>query len=223
MTVGDQREPRLATVDDAAEVGRLLHDFNAEFDTPSPGADVLAGRLRVLLAGPRPSPSSPATPAVAVAAGDAATERLVRRPGRPARRALRGARPARPGHRLGDRSSCAEGAPCRGVELIEINVDEGDVDAQRFYERHGFSATEPATGERAFYYARELGRRSLTALSRFSGARIAADLHAFAVEIEFLGVGQVAMAPWSPASAGRPRAALSRAIAWPSRPLGESQ
>ena len=47
-------------------------------------------------------------------------------------------------------------AVARGVELIEINVDEGDVDAQRFYDRHDFSATEPATGERAFYYAREL-------------------------------------------------------------------
>ena len=43
----------------------------------------------------------------------------------------------------------------RGVELIEINVDEGDVGAQRFYERHGFSGTEPETGERAIYYFRE--------------------------------------------------------------------
>ena len=44
----------------------------------------------------------------------------------------------------------------RGVDLIEINVDEGDVDAQRFYERHGFCSTEPDTGERACYYHREL-------------------------------------------------------------------
>jgi hypothetical protein len=44
----------------------------------------------------------------------------------------------------------------RGVELIEINVDEGDVDAQRFYERHGFSSTEPGSSERAFYYTQEL-------------------------------------------------------------------
>ena len=40
--------------------------------------------------------------------------------------------------------------------MVEINVDEADVDAQRFYERHGFSATEPDTGERAFYYFQEL-------------------------------------------------------------------
>ena len=67
VTVGDHREPRLATVDDAAEVGRLLHDFNAEFDTPSPGADVLAGRLRVLLEGPETFAILAGDPAVAVA------------------------------------------------------------------------------------------------------------------------------------------------------------
>ena len=39
---------------------------------------------------------------------------------------------------------------------FEINVDAGDVDAQRFYERHGFSGTDPDTGERAFYYSLEL-------------------------------------------------------------------
>ena len=111
----------------------------------------------------------------------------------------------------------------RGVELIEINVDEGDVDAQRFYQRHGFSATEPATGERAFYYARELTTdASLTPLA-ILGREIVQICTILLVEIGFPRRGQVAMAPWSPASAGRPSAALSRAIAWPSRPLGESQ
>ena len=47
----------------------------------------------------------------------------------------------------------------RGVDLIEINVDEGDVEAQRFYERHGFSATESGSTERAFYYSQELATR----------------------------------------------------------------
>ena len=44
----------------------------------------------------------------------------------------------------------------REVCLIEINVDEADVDAQRFYERHGFSLADPDTGERAYYVSREL-------------------------------------------------------------------
>ena len=44
----------------------------------------------------------------------------------------------------------------RGVDLIEINVDEGDIDARRFYERHGFSSAEPHSTETALYYAQEL-------------------------------------------------------------------
>jgi hypothetical protein len=72
--VAEQSHPvRLATPGDADDLARLLHDFNVEFDTPSPG-----------------------------------------------------------------------------------NVDEADVDAQRFYERHGYTGHEPATGERAYYFSREL-------------------------------------------------------------------
>jgi ribosomal protein S18 acetylase RimI-like enzyme len=41
---------RPANASDAKAVGRLLHDFNAEFDEPTPGPDALAGRVRVLLA-----------------------------------------------------------------------------------------------------------------------------------------------------------------------------
>src|SRR5690606_2538623 len=63
----DEREPREATAADAAEVARLLHDFNNEFDTPSPGADVLAARLQVLLAGDETFAILAGRPAVAVA------------------------------------------------------------------------------------------------------------------------------------------------------------
>ena len=39
---------------------------------------------------------------------------------------------------------------------IHANVDESDVDAQRFYQRHGFFGTEPGATERAFYFSQEL-------------------------------------------------------------------
>jgi GNAT superfamily N-acetyltransferase len=152
----DEWTPRRATADDADEVAQLLHDFNTEFDTPSPGADVLAARLRGLLAGDQTIAIITGTPAVAVAlvtlrpnvwyAGQVALlDELYVVP------RLRG---QGIGSALVDLLvSMARG---RGVELIEINVDEADVDAQRFYERHGFSSTEPGSSERAFYYTQEL-------------------------------------------------------------------
>ena len=53
-------------------------------------------------------------------------------------------------------SNCSRSLSAADVELIEINVDEGDVDARRFYERHRFAATDPDSGERALYHFREL-------------------------------------------------------------------
>ena len=56
-------EVRLATAADAAAIGSLLHEFNSEFDDPTPGAERLARRigqllgedeLAVLLVGPGP-------------------------------------------------------------------------------------------------------------------------------------------------------------------------
>jgi GNAT superfamily N-acetyltransferase len=48
--------PEIATVRpaedaDAEAIGRLLHDFNSEFDDPTPGPRALAERIRELLAG----------------------------------------------------------------------------------------------------------------------------------------------------------------------------
>ena len=42
---------RRAGVEDAAVIGRLLHDFNTEYDDPTPGAAELAERIAQLLAG----------------------------------------------------------------------------------------------------------------------------------------------------------------------------
>lgn len=150
-----ERTPRQASANDAEEVARLLHDFNSEFDYPSPGAEVLAARLRVLLAGDETIAILAGTPAVAVAlvtlrpnvwyAGQVALlDELYVVP------RLRG---QGIGSAIVDQLLSISRA--RGVDLIEINVDEGDFDAQRFYERHGFSSTEPGSTERSFYYAQE--------------------------------------------------------------------
>src|SRR4051794_34829506 len=59
--------PRLATVREAAEVARLLHDFNTEFDTPTPDVEVLAHRLSHLLGDGMTFAVLAGEPAVAVA------------------------------------------------------------------------------------------------------------------------------------------------------------
>jgi GNAT superfamily N-acetyltransferase len=161
--VRDEPTIREATPDDAGEVARLLHDFNTEFDTPSPGVDVLAARLRELLAGGDTfailAGTSPGTPAVAVALVTLRSN--VWYSGPVALLDELYVVPRLRGHGIGSALIDRLGsmARARGVDLIEINVDEGDVDTRRFYERHGFSATEPGSTERAFYYSRELVTR----------------------------------------------------------------
>lgn len=150
--------PRLAGVDDAEEIARLLHDFNTEYEVSSPGVDVLAPRLRVLLAGDATFAILVGTPSVAVALVTLRSNVWYDGPV-----ALLDELYVVPDRRSQGIGSDVMGLlldTCnqRGIDLVEINVDEGDTDAQRFYERHGFQATEPETGERAFYLHRELTR-----------------------------------------------------------------
>jgi GNAT superfamily N-acetyltransferase len=148
--------PYRASAHDAGEVARLLHDFNTEFETSSPGVSVLAGRLKSLLAGPSTIAYLIGRPAEGVAL---VTLRSNVWYGGPV--ALLDelyVRPHRRGHGLGTAmiDRLLADATATGISAIEINVDESDVDAQRFYERQGFSGRDPGTGERAFYYALEL-------------------------------------------------------------------
>ncbi|MET0146390.1 MAG: GNAT family N-acetyltransferase [Ilumatobacteraceae bacterium] len=148
--------PRLATVDDADDVAGLLHDFNTEFASPSPGVDVLASRLRTLLAGDGTFAILAGMPAVAVALITLRTN--VWYAGQVALLDELYVVDHLRGHGIGSGviEHMMSTSRARGVDLIEINVDEGDVDARRFYERHGFSPTEPGSAEHALYYAQEL-------------------------------------------------------------------
>ncbi|MDQ2649926.1 MAG: GNAT family N-acetyltransferase [Actinomycetota bacterium] len=149
-------EPRVATVDDAEEIARLLHDFNTEYDTPSPGVAFLALRLRELLAGDGTFALLAGEPAVAV--GLITLRTNVWYEGQVALLDELYVAPELRGGGIGAAmiDLLLVTARERGVDLVEINVDAPDVDAQRFYERHGFHGVDPDTGDRAYYYFMEL-------------------------------------------------------------------
>ena len=145
---------RVATAEDADVVAQLLHDFNTEFETETPGQTVLAERLRRLLAGPSTYALLGGSPEVAVAL-------VTVRPnlwydGPVALLDELYVRPDRRGQGLGARvlAEVVAEARRRDVRLVEINVDEPDVDARRFYERHGFACGR-GPGDRELYYASE--------------------------------------------------------------------
>jgi GNAT superfamily N-acetyltransferase len=143
---------RVATVADAAAIAELLHAFNEEFDEPSPGPGFLAERLRALL--PRDDVEAVVAedPPIGIALlflrpsvwheGPAVTldELYVR--------------PERRGQGLG--SAMIELAFAlareRGAEWFELDTEESDVGARRFYERHGLSNGD----DRALYYSKRL-------------------------------------------------------------------
>jgi GNAT superfamily N-acetyltransferase len=147
---------RIATEHDADVVATLLHDFNAEFATPTPGPAALAARLRELL---------PAGPTIALLAGDppSGVALITLRPnvwfeGGVALLDELYVRPEVRGHGIGTAilERAIDLVRDRGAGLFEINVDEGDTGARRFYERHGFTTTPDGQTDRMLYYERDL-------------------------------------------------------------------
>ena len=148
--------PRTAKPADAAEVARLLDAFNREFDDPTPGPEVLEQRLFRLFNGNDVLALLVGDPPIGVAL-------LTLRPNvwydglvglldevyvEPEMRGR--------GHGTALLKATEALALERGVALMEINVDGEDTDARRFYERHGYSCTEPGEPEPDLYYSREL-------------------------------------------------------------------
>jgi ribosomal protein S18 acetylase RimI-like enzyme len=146
---------RLATIDDAGALAQLLHDFNTEFNTPTPPVDVLTARLRDLLAG---DSTFAALAGTSVGMGLVTLRPNVWYDGPVALLDELYVVPERRSEAIGSTLVGLLVSECRSrhVRLIEINVDESDVDAQRFYRRHGFSDVDLDSGERAHYFAQEL-------------------------------------------------------------------
>ena len=149
-------EVRQAGRDDAEVVARLLDAFNTEFGTPSPGAVVLAGRLRRLLGGTDLLAVLVGRPAVGVAV--ISLRRNVWSDGPVA---LLDELYVRPDRRNGGLGTLLLAAACdlaraHGSELLEINVDGEDHDTRRFYERNGFVNRDPGQPEPQLYYSRAL-------------------------------------------------------------------
>lgn len=150
---------RLATPDDAGTVGRLLFDFNVEFEAPTPSAEEFARRFAALLG---------REDVLVVLTEDAA--------GTPTGFGYLTLRPTPYGDgplaqleelyvlpTLRDSgigtvllTRAVEEVVARGAIEVHINVDEVDVDTRRFYERHGFTNIEPGEDYRMLCYLREL-------------------------------------------------------------------
>lgn len=146
---------RRATPADADAVAVLLDEFNLEFQCPTPGSEVLARRLRVLLAGDRVAVFLAGQPAFAVAVVTFRPNVWYDGPV-----ALLDELYVAPAHR--NRGTGAQLLAAvedvtrsRGGALVEIGVDGGDRDARRFYERHGYRCIEPGEPEPGLRYFRE--------------------------------------------------------------------
>lgn len=145
---------RPATAADAATLGRLLWDFNTEFDTPTDDAEVLSERFTRLLGldgvlaflaegacGPTGFAFLTLRPAIWFDGPVAQLEELYVVP------ALRGQ-----GIGTALLTTTRQVVQARRAPEMHINVDEDDLDTRRFYERHGFVNIEPGADERMLCY-----------------------------------------------------------------------
>jgi ribosomal protein S18 acetylase RimI-like enzyme len=157
MTETGPPEPRVAGVADAAVIAQLLHDFNREFDDPTPSVPVLAGRIAELL-------ESGQIVVLLVGEGPDGVAVLRFRPaiwssGLESYLAELYVRPPSRGRGFGRRlMEVALGeARRRGADTMEIAVDEPDLAARRLYESLGFSnRTGGRSGPLMFLYERDL-------------------------------------------------------------------
>jgi ribosomal protein S18 acetylase RimI-like enzyme len=148
---------RRADVADAEAIGRLLHDFNTEFDEPKPGPDALAERVRELLSGGE-------TEVLVAGSGPDGVAVLRFRPAiwteaLECYLAELYVVPDRRGHGLGRAlmEAAIELARERGADRMDLGTGEDDVAARALYESLGFSNREgKPDGPVNYFYELEL-------------------------------------------------------------------
>jgi ribosomal protein S18 acetylase RimI-like enzyme len=147
---------RSAEVEDAEVIGRLLHDFNTEFDEPTPSPSVLARRVRELLSSGEFS--------VLLSTDGLGLAVLRFRPGiwttaLECYLAELYVRPQGRGQGLGRAlmEAAIELARLRGADHMDLGTGEHDVAARALYESMGFSNREgKPDGPFNYFYEREL-------------------------------------------------------------------
>jgi ribosomal protein S18 acetylase RimI-like enzyme len=148
---------RPATPADAEAIGRLLHDFNTEYDEITPGPERLAERIRQLLA-------DGDTLALLAGEGPDALAVLRFRPSiwshaLECHLAELYVVPACRGRGLGRAlmNAAIETARERGADHMDLGTSEDDVAARALYESLGFTNREGRPdGPAMHYYEREL-------------------------------------------------------------------
>ncbi len=157
MPASDQLRVCRAALEDAEAVGRLLYDFNIEYDEPTPTPAALAVRVRQLLEG---------GDTAVLLAGDGPDGLALLR----FRLAIWSAGlecylaelyvvPAERGHGLGRAlmEAALREARERGADTMDLGTGETDVVARRLYESLGFTNRDGgATGPVNYFYEREL-------------------------------------------------------------------
>jgi ribosomal protein S18 acetylase RimI-like enzyme len=149
---------RRAELADAEAVGRLMHDFNAEFDEPTPGPERIAERIRELLAG--------GDTAILLAGSGPDGLAILRfrlaitTPGLECYLAELYVVPTRRGQGLGRAlmNAAIDEARARGADYMDLGTSEDDVAARALYESLGFVNREGGRrdGPISYYYEREL-------------------------------------------------------------------
>lgn len=148
---------RRATAEDAGDVARLLHDFNSEYDEPTPGVEALTEHARSLLA---------AGEITVLFAGQGRDGFCLLR----FHRSIYNGRPdayiqelyvvpGRRGEGLGREllEAALEAAREAGAPHVELTTGEDDTEARSLYESAGFTNREGRPdGPRMLYYERDL-------------------------------------------------------------------